>query len=136
MSLRSDCASEIIRLHKVLEAWTRGTVADTDQEFAAFADVLAPGLTLINPDGFMEPRDKIVRRFRTSHGARAGQGFSIEIADVVILYDLGDRALVSYREHWLSHSARQSTILATALFERQDGLPNNVAWQHLHETWA
>ncbi len=136
MSLLTDCTAEIIRLHKVLEVWTRGTVANTDQEFATFADVLDPGLTLINPDGEMESRDKIVKRFRSCHGARAGQGFSIEIADIAMLYDLEDRALVSYREHWLSHGERKSTILATALLGHRDGPPNKITWLHLHETWV
>ena len=136
MSLLADCTAEIIRLHKTLESWTRGTVSQTDQEFANFADVLAPGLNLINPDGKIESRDKVVERFRASHGARAGLAFSIQINDIALHHDLGDRGLVSYYEHWLNHGERQSTILATALLGRQDGLPNNVTWLHLHETWV
>ncbi len=135
MSLFADCSAEIIRLHKILELWTRGTLNQTDQEFAQFADVLAPGLNLINPDGKLEARDKIVERFRASHGARAGLGFSIDISNIVLHYDLGDRALLSYQEHWLIQDKRDSTILSTALLGRQQGLPNNVAWLHLHETW-
>ena len=103
MSLLADCTAEIIRLHKTLEARTKGTVSRTDREFANFADVLAPGFSLINPDGKIESRDKVVERFRASHGARAGLAFSIQINDIALHHGLGDRALMSYQEHWLNH---------------------------------
>ncbi len=136
MSLHSDTAAEITRLHKTIEVWTRGTVTESDQEFAAFANVLAPSFTIINPDGKIESRAKVVSRFRASHGARAGQGFSIEISDVSLVHDIGEAALLCYQEHWLNHGKRTSTILATVLLRRQEDLPQGITWLHLHEIWA
>ena len=129
------CASEVRRLHTVIADWTTGAVAERDENYAPFADALAPGFVIINPGGVEEVRETIVPRFRGLYAYRAGRDFRIEIHEPILRRDLGERGLITYREHWFEGEREASVIFSTALLEATDSAPGGMAWLHLHETW-
>ncbi len=129
------CAAEVRRLHTVIADWTTGALDNTDENFAAFANALAPDFVIINPSGVEENREQVIPRFLGLYAARAGRGFRIEIREPILRHDLGERALVTYREHWFEGERETSVIFSTALLQLPNGGTGGTAWLHLHETW-
>ena len=129
------CAYEVRRLHTVIADWTTGAVGSTDENFASFANALAPNFVIINPGGVEENREQVIPRFRSLYAARAGCGFRIEIREPILRHDLGESALITYREHWFEGERETSVIFSTALLQLPTGGPGGTAWLHLHETW-
>ncbi|MEQ8248725.1 MAG: hypothetical protein RID42_13700 [Alphaproteobacteria bacterium] len=134
-TLVDTCVGEVHRLHRVIADWTTGTIPDTDDGFAGFADAFAPTFEIVNPNGAREAATDVVPRFRLRHGERGGRDFSIRITheDVRPLSD--DTALTVYQEHWFHGASEQSVILASAVLRLDKVRPGGVAWLHLHETW-
>jgi len=132
--LAAQCIKEIHRLHQAIEGWTTGALPNTEEAFAAFAGAFAPNFVIINPNGKAEAASHVVPRFRDRHGERS-RDFSIRITNEEVHDVTGDRALVTYREHWLHRAEEQSVILSSALMQADADRPGGFAWLHLHETW-
>lgn len=133
--LDSPYVAEVIRMHEVIAEWTTGAAPNDDEWYARFANALAPGFMIINPDGVAEDRESIVSRFRDLHGSRAGRNFQIQILEPAVHRASDDVTLVRYHEHWFERTDERSVILATALLLPAPDAPGKLAWRHLHETW-
>ncbi|TDC85578.1 DUF4440 domain-containing protein [Nonomuraea deserti] len=129
----TDAEREVIRLHRVIEAWLTGTADRAD--FVSFTGALAPDFTLAGPDGVAMTREKVRAWVEGSHGS--APDLRITIRDVRVVADSGDLVVATYEEwhgtaaggHAPSPAARGRR--ATVVFRRGPGL----RWLHLHETW-
>jgi len=124
---------EIVELHGFFEGWLNGDLPAEEDEFARFADVLAPWFHIISPDGEIAARDELVRGIRGAQGRRPG--LRIEVRNVVIRRDEAPWLLATYEEWQREPGSADTARICTALFRRRFGLPQGLQWQHVHETW-
>ena len=129
-------SSEVVELHQFFEDWFNGVLPPTDAAFERFSSVLADDFLIISPGGELTEREELLARLEAAHGIwrenrRPGR---IWIENLVVRHQVGDQALVLYEE-WQEIEGETRGRLSTALFERRDGLPNDVEWVHVHEVW-
>jgi hypothetical protein len=130
--LTETCAAEIERLHRILQGWLSGTVSDTAEEFAAFADSHTPEFTLITGDGVELARDQVLGGLRGSHGSAAG--LRIQIRDTRLVAAAGPVLVATFTEiHSGTPGARSRRC--TAVFERDAAAAHGLRWRHLQETY-
>ena len=115
------CRAEVVELHDFLEQWSNAELPATDEAFARFDRVIAPGFEIIGPDGERAGRDTIVEP-----GKIRIENFRFRLAD-------GDLALATYEE-WHEVGEPRGR-LSTVLFGRDEAAPNGLVWLHLHEVW-
>ena len=125
---------EVLGLHEFFVGWFTGTLEDTDDAFARLEQSLHAQFSMIAPSGETLDRAAVVASVRAAHST-AGDGFAIEIRDVVARVTAEDAVLVTYEEWQLDGERVESRRASTAWFARAAGAPTRVQWRHLHETF-
>lgn len=125
--------TEICQLHDFFGAWFTGALANTDENFARFADVMAEGFAIISPSGKLTERPTLLTGLRAAHGRQPG--IRIWTQHHQLRHQAGDLALLTYEEWQMTAAGETTARLSTVLFQAQAGAPNGVAWLHVHETW-
>lgn len=123
---------EICELHDFFQGWFTGTLANTDENFARFADVIAEGFAIISPSGKLTERPALLASLRAAHGRQPG--IQIWTRNHQLRHQTGDFTLLTYEE-WQAGEASTTGRLSTVLFQARVGTPNWVVWLHVHETW-
>lgn len=124
---------EIHELHQFFQEWFNGSLADSDEGFARFSDVLAPGFTIVAPDGVERGRDVILDTVRAGRGSDVGARIWIE--HVQIRHTLRETIVATYEEWRRSAGQTPKGRLSTVVFGRDESAPNGLVWLHVHETW-
>ena len=130
-----DCRTEIVELHRFFTEWMGGVLPDTDATWSGLENGLAPGFTLVTPEGVVHERDALLASLRLSHGRYAPErGFKIGIRNFTCRHVEEHTVVVTYEEWQVLDGAERGRI-STAVFERNPAMPNRVRWLHVHETW-
>ena len=135
--MRADCEAEVRRLHRFLEDWMTGALANSAEVFDRdYARVFAPSLLVVDPGGVIYDRAAILDWTRAAHGMHSdtATAFEIWIERYRVRHLEGDLCLAMYEE-WQRREGATSCRLVTALFARRGNTPHGVAWLHAHETW-
>jgi len=114
--------------------WFTGATANTDENFARVANVLAPDFVLISPRGDIHDRDDILSLIRKAHDSREAGSFKIWVEEFGARFVEGPFCLATYCE-WQDVAGDKTCRKSTVLFRTYGGAPNHVQWVHLHETW-
>lgn len=126
-----DIRHEIVDLHDFFTAWFNGT-AQQDELEPRFLSRVHPGFTFIPPEGVVMTGEHLAAGFRQSHGSN--KNFRIQIRDVVVRHEMGNRVLATYTE-WQTGAVRSENAdnarFSTVLLE----LGEPITWLHLQETW-
>ena len=120
--------AEIVALHEWFDARYGGAGDPDDMERMEAA--LAPGFTMVTPDGAVLDRAAVMAGVRAGHG-RGEPGISIEHPRV--LWVEGALACAVYEE-WHHTDSGASGRMATALFRSDPQAPLGMLWVHVHET--
>ncbi|WP_417520027.1 hypothetical protein [Minwuia sp.] len=136
MDMAKQCRLETETLHDFLRDWLVGALPRTDDAFARFRDVMAPGLMVISPLGTRTELNDLLTEFESIHGVLAARkdSFRIEVKNYECHRLIGEQALVTYEE-WHMDGDDVSARLSTVLYGPKRGTPHGVEWQHVHETW-
>ncbi len=130
-TLLDDIRREIVDLHDFFTDWFNGSAAK-DRLDAQVLPRLHPDFTFVPPEGVLMTRDHLAAGLRQAHGSNSG--FRIQIRDVVVRHEIGNRVLATYTE-WQT-GARQSAKADNARFSTVlMELGDTVTWLHLQETW-
>lgn len=127
-----QCKAEICESHDFFQAWFSGMLANTDTNFARFADVMAEGFAIISPAGNLSERPALLTGLRAAHQRQPG--IRIWTQNHQLRHQVGDLTLLTYEE-WQESAAGTTARLSTVLFQAQAGSPNGVMWLYVHETW-
>jgi hypothetical protein len=128
---------EIVRLHRIIERWLSGRARVDGPDLDEFRAALAPGFTMVDPDGDVGQRDEVLAMVRAAHGVQPT--IKIRICDVALVASDAARSTVvvaRYREDHHGTTAQRPCRFATVVFIRDDHAPHGPRWKHLHETWA
>ncbi len=125
---------EIVALHQFFEGWLSGRMDASPASFEALERALAPGFSMVAPDGRRLTREAVMGWLKAAHGQRGPQ-FRIWIEAVSLLADRGEVLLASYDE-CQDDGARQTRRRATGVFARSLEAPGTLAWLAVHETWV
>jgi hypothetical protein len=128
----ADWQAEIVDLHAFFTAWLAGELPNTDAAFSRCSGTMAPGCTMISPDGRLIEREALLASLRGMHGSRPG--LRIWIEQPQLRHTLGDALLTTYEE-WQERDGVITARHSTALFVAAPGTPHGLAWAHIHETW-
>lgn len=123
---------EVVELHQFFEDWFVGVLADDEQSFGRVADVLAEGFVIVNPAGAVAERTLLLEGLRQAHGRQAD--FRIWIENFRWLGQVGEMGWGMYEE-WQEKAGVVSGRVSTVLFRQKPDTPNDLQWQHVHETW-
>ena len=124
----------MVELHVFLEQWSNAELANTDEAFARFAEVLAPDFRLVGPDGQVATRQPIVDAIRGARGRWLPGKGRIRIEKFELHHASGGLALATYEE-WHELPDRTVGRVSTVLFGPNEEAPNGLEWLHLHEVW-
>jgi len=124
---------EIHELHQFFQEWFAGSLAESDDAFARFSDVLTDDFTMVTPGGVELDRQAIIDAVRSGHGNDAGARIWIE--RVQIRHTLGKTVVATYEEWQQSAGQIAKGRLSTVVFARDASAPNGLVWLHVHETW-
>jgi len=134
MTMEERCRREVVELHDFFQSWFEGRPDPTDASFERFAGVMAEGFRIVSPGGGCMARDEILDLVRDAHGSHRGKGFRLWIERYEgRLIDEG--LLLATYEEWQETNGRRRGRLSSALLRSRPGLPNDVEWLHVHETW-
>ncbi|MFQ5558414.1 MAG: DUF4440 domain-containing protein [Acidimicrobiales bacterium] len=122
-----DWVAEIEELHSFFDAWSRGEEADWDR----FESVIAPGFTIVDPDGIESDRATITRGVRDARGR--GE-MAIQTVDHRLVRESGDLLVARYVETQRRGDERTRRV-STVVFGRDEAAPNGLVWVSVHETW-
>ena len=131
MDIETHCCKEVVELHEFFQQWFAGELPKTDEAFDRFASVMADEFHIVSPDGRIMQRDTILEAVRSAHGSSP---VKIWIMNHTLRFTIGDVALVTYEE-WQTRSDETRGRLSSALLRVKAGLPNDLHWLHVHETW-
>lgn len=125
---------EIVRLHDFFVEWMTGTVQQTDEEFMRFADSMSDNFYIVAPSGHLTRWEALVKGLYQTYNQR--HNFLIWIENVQVQHVLDDVIVATYEE-WQSFSDEDKTTarLSTVVFSVDEGKPNGLLWQCVHETW-
>jgi hypothetical protein len=137
-SLEERVRREVEELHRFFQQWFNGTVPDTDEAFARFAEVLADGMVIVSPDGRLRERDEVFRGLRSAYAPEGSEPVRVWVENVQLRRHLpspdGDLVVVTYEE-WLQRGETKRGRISSALLRAAPETPNGLEWLHLHETW-
>ncbi|WP_165367459.1 DUF4440 domain-containing protein [Phytoactinopolyspora endophytica] len=125
---------EIIRLHRIIERWLSGRASLDGDEFGGFRDVLAPAFTMVDPDGALVDRERVLEAVQAAHGTEPT--IEIRIHDIALVAADAETVVATYREEHRGATSGRSQRQATATFIREHRAPHGLRWRHLHETWV
>lgn len=131
MNLTERCQAEVVRLHEFFEVWFNGSLANTDEAFAAFDGVLAPEFEIITPGGTKIARAALTEALRTRHGAHRETPIKIWI-EKVQARSMGKDLITCTYEEWQESGGETRGRLSTVLLREQG---DAFEWLHVHETW-
>ena len=124
---------EIHELHDFFMTWLGGMRPRDQAALDRLEAALAPGFSMVTPDGRRLSRPAVVGWIAAAHGAR-GAAFRIWITDVEPLHVEPPHALIGYVER--QHAdGRDSARRASVLFRVDPSGPNGLRWLAVHETW-
>lgn len=122
--------TEARQLHDFFRDWYRGDIADTDENYARLADVLADDFQLITSGGFAVDRELMLQMMRGEHGTKPD--IEMRTDNYRLRVEEGDLILFTYQEHGEAGGLAKSTLISV-LMRRNPAAPNGVEWVHLHE---
>ena len=125
---------EIIRLHDFFVDWMTGTIEQTDENYALFADSMGQGFYIVAPSGKLTQRDALLAGLYNTYNQR--QNFRIWIENVQVRHQVGNIIVATYEE-WQEDRDKQDTTVrqSSVVFEVDDAHPFGLVWQCVHETW-
>ncbi|MBH1932978.1 DUF4440 domain-containing protein [Streptomyces sp. AV19] len=130
----APAVAEVVRHHRVVEAWLRGDVPYGTAAFAEFADAHAPHFTMVGPDGNTMDRAAVLRAVEAAHGS--APGLRIGITDAAVVAAEHGTYVVTYREVHDGGPEPAAARRATAVLERDGGGGRRgPRWRYLHETY-
>ena len=136
MPTLARCRREIEGLHAFFVDWYDG-VLDEDT-FARMDAAIGDGFQLVTTTGAVLDRAAVRSMVREGYGKTAGEGFDIEIRNVALVRDLGEKVLVRYEEWQLTgeegDEREEDGRVSTVLLREADGTPEGLEWLDLHET--
>jgi hypothetical protein len=133
-SLDERCRAEVVELHQFLEAWSNAELPANEEAFSRFGAVIAPGFSIVDPDGSVVERPPIVDAIRAAHGRWKARPGRIRIENFRLRHAAGGLALATYEE-WHELPGGTTGRVSTVLFGANPSTPNSVEWLHLHEVW-
>ena len=131
--MRESIEREIRELHVFFEAWLGGGGAETAEAFPRVESAFAADFRRIAPDGAVADRESQLAALRHAFGVRPG--LRIEIRNPAVRVVTPPLALATYEEWQWADGEPERGRLSTVVFRREPGLPNDLAWVHVHETW-
>ena len=117
-----DCEREIRELHAFFQGWYNGEIADTDEAFSRFDEVMADDFEIISPGGEQMNRSTVSRRLRQAHGYAAATPMRIWI-EAVSSRRVGEAHWLSTYQEWQQEDSSPEGRLSTALFELRPKAP-------------
>lgn len=134
-SFEERCAREVHELHTFFQQWFEGSLSNTDEAFARFADVMADDFVIVSPSGQASPRAPLLEALRGAYGSQDfGSGDGVWVEDVKIAASEGALAVVTYIERQ-KVDGQPRDRRSTAVLRELPGTPNGVVWVYLQETW-
>ena len=130
--LHRDCRAEVLELHRFFQGWFRGGLADTEEVFARFADVIARDFVMVTTRAGVMTRVPLLDGVRQVHGKDPAAQIRIENFTG---REVGPGLFQATYEEWQGEGATRRGRRSSALFRRREGLAQGVEWLHLHETW-
>lgn len=126
---------EVVELHQFFEDWFRGFIADSPENFARVASVLADQFCIIPPNGVPVLREELVERLQHAYGTSMmdDEPFEIWIENFHAKIVDGVYCLATYEEYQKENGQTNGRI-STVLFRVRENVPNSLEWVHLHET--
>lgn len=121
---------EVADRHAFFAGWFAGTSPEAELDAAMRS--FAGDFRRIAPDGRETDRAALCTWLAGQRGTMPGT-FSIAIAEMRVIFEGADCAVVSYRE--IQPDQAPPTRISTALFVADAGAPNGAAWLHVQETW-
>jgi hypothetical protein len=122
---------EVVELHEFFEAYFLGTTDMADLHL--LEAVLAPGFTIVGPNGTESSRAETIEAIRGGHGHTSS--LVITITEARLLSTTAETVVARYVEnHALSEGSNHR--LSTVVFTRVPDAPNGLQWQSVHETWV
>ncbi len=126
-------AREIDELHAFFMTWLGGTRPKNPAALDRLEAALAPGFSMVTPDGRRLSRAAVIGWITAAHGAR-GAEFRIWITDIEPLHLEPPHALIGYVERQHAEG-RETARCASVLFRVDPEGPNGLRWLAVHETW-
>lgn len=125
--------NEARQLHEFFLGWYRGEIADTDENYARLADVLADDFMLITTGGFCVSREQMLQMMRGEHGTKPD--LRLDTDGYSLRFEEGGVVLFTYRENGETGGRRKSSLISVVM-RKAPGTPNGLRWVHLHEVAA
>lgn len=123
-----DWVTEIDELHAFFEDFFLAR----ESSMQRVEQALAPGFTMISPDGSSADRSAVLEAIRAGHGHTAE--LRIVTSDHALIVESDDLVVAVYVEtHHLTD--RRNDRRTTVVFEKDEEGPNGVRWLHAQETF-
>lgn len=135
LHVEKECKAEVEGLHQFFVDWMTGAVPRSEKTFERFTRIIAEGLVIVSPNGFVTEQESLVVELEAAYSVQDDpkKDFQIRIENFKFHRNEGDISLVTYEE-WQQISGAVTGRLSTALFRSSIGNPNGVEWLHVHET--
>ncbi|MGB9095131.1 DUF4440 domain-containing protein [Erwinia sp.] len=117
--------TEVLEAHVAIENW----LSEGTGELQALLDRFTPDFSMIGLTGAVLDQPKLSGFFRASQAAKPG--LKIEIAEMEMVSDWTEGAVVSYREIQSLPGAEPTQRRSTVVFSLSS---SGIQWRHLHET--
>lgn len=131
---RMNAEKEVVDLHQFFQDWFNGTIPNTDEQFARFADVMAESFGMVPPNGRFVTCAPLLEGLRGSYGRSQQAPGRIWIENFVTRQTGPDWLFATYEE-WQTFNGKTTSRLSSVLFEENEAAPNGLIWLHVHETW-
>jgi RimJ/RimL family protein N-acetyltransferase len=132
--MRKNGEKEVVELHQFFQDWFNGSISNTDEQFARFADVMADSFGMVPPNGRFVTRTPLLAGLRGSYGRSQQSPGRIWIENFVTRQTGPDWLLATYEE-WQTFDNNTTSRLSTVLLQEHETAPNGFIWLHVHETW-
>ena len=122
LELEQRCKAEIVELHQVFEDWFSAS-EESSVDFDRFAEVLAPDLTMVSPDGRLVEAEELLAALGEVCGSKPG--LRIWIDSVRVLHRSGDMTVALYEERQKSDGGEKLRV-STPAFQDSEENPNGL----------
>ncbi|MCI1678145.1 MAG: DUF4440 domain-containing protein [Ewingella americana] len=122
---------EVLDAHDLIANWlgdANSSQTTCDQLLGRFS----PHYSMVTLSGHVLDFEKLCGFFQSQHGAK--NGLQIEIADMKLVAESADGAVVSYQERQQLPGQNATLRYSTVVFSVD--AEGKVIWRHLHETAA
>jgi hypothetical protein len=131
MTAPLDTDSAVVEVHRFHDALASWLDAGDPADFEAIERAWAPDFTLINLDGAVVDRARLVAGLAGRGGTRPG--LRIAIDEVGVLLRAPDAVVVTFRERH-EHVGEATTRRTTAVLVADPSRAGMLLWSHVHET--